>query len=97
MGRRHEQTFFQRRHPDDQQTHEKMLNITSSGKCKSKPRDTTSQWLKSTRQEATGGVGEDAEKSETSCTVGGWQCKMLHLVWKTVWRFNQKIKNKNII
>ena len=25
MGRRHEQTFFQRRHPDGQQMHEKML------------------------------------------------------------------------
>ena len=28
MGRRHEQTFLQRRHPDGQQTHEKMFNIT---------------------------------------------------------------------
>ena len=28
MGRRHEQTFFQRRHPGGQQTHGKMLNIT---------------------------------------------------------------------
>ena len=28
MGRRHEQTFLQRRHADDQQTHEKMHNIT---------------------------------------------------------------------
>ena len=28
MGRRHEQTFLQRRHSDSQQTHEKMLNIT---------------------------------------------------------------------
>ena len=28
MGRRHEQTFPQRRHPDGQLTHEKMFNIT---------------------------------------------------------------------
>ena len=28
MGRRHEETYFQRRHTNDQQTHEKMLNIT---------------------------------------------------------------------
>ena len=28
MGRRHEQTFLQRRHSDGQQTHEKMLIIT---------------------------------------------------------------------
>ena len=28
MGRRHEQTFLQRRQTDGQQTHEKMLTIT---------------------------------------------------------------------
>ena len=28
MGRRHEQTFLQKTHPDGQQTHGKMLNIT---------------------------------------------------------------------
>ena len=28
MGRRHEYTHFQRRHPDGQQTHETMLSIT---------------------------------------------------------------------
>ena len=28
MGRRPEQIFFQRRHKDGQQTHEKVLNIT---------------------------------------------------------------------
>ena len=28
MGQRTKQTFFQRRHTDSEQTHEKMLNIT---------------------------------------------------------------------
>ena len=28
MGRKHTQTFLQKRHTDGQQTHEKMLNIT---------------------------------------------------------------------
>ena len=28
MGKRHEETLFQGRHPDAQPTHEKMLNIT---------------------------------------------------------------------
>ena len=28
MGRRHEQIFLQRRHPDDQQTHEKIFSVT---------------------------------------------------------------------
>ena len=29
VGRRHEQTSLQRRHPDGQQTREKMLNLTA--------------------------------------------------------------------
>ena len=29
MGRQSEYTFFQKRHTDDQQVHEKMLNITN--------------------------------------------------------------------
>ena len=29
MGRRPEQTFFQRKHTDGQQAHEKMLNISN--------------------------------------------------------------------
>ena len=29
MGRRPEQTFFQRKHTDDQQAHEKILNIAN--------------------------------------------------------------------
>ena len=31
MGRRYEYILFQRRHPDGQQTHEKMLNVTHQG------------------------------------------------------------------
>ena len=36
MGRRHEQIFFQRRHTDGQQAHEKMLNITNHQKIEVK-------------------------------------------------------------
>ena len=36
MGRRHEHTLLQRKHPDDQQTHEKMLISLIIGKCQSK-------------------------------------------------------------
>ena len=31
MSRETKQEFLQRRHPDDQQVHEKMLNITNQG------------------------------------------------------------------
>ena len=37
MGKGPKQTFLQRRHTNDQQTHEKMVNHSSSGKGKSKP------------------------------------------------------------
>ena len=37
MGRELEQTFFQRSHTDDQEAHEKMLNITKHQENKIKP------------------------------------------------------------
>ena len=57
MGRRHEQTFLQRRHADGQEIHEKMFIMTTSEKCKSKLQDITShlsEWLKLRTQETTG-------------------------------------------
>ena len=75
MGKRHEYTLLQRRHPDGQQTHEKNAqHHSSSGKYKSKPQsDTTShlvEWLKLAIQKTTG-VGKDAEKEDLFCTAGG--------------------------
>ena len=73
MGRRHELTFFQRRHTDDQQTHGKVLNITHHQGITNPDYNITSclsQWLKSTTQETTG-VGEDVVKGELFCNVGG--------------------------
>ena len=48
MGSRHEQTFLQR-HTDDQQTHEKMLNITHHQGNENQNRYEISpqKWLKS--------------------------------------------------
>ena len=37
MGRRTKKTFFQRGNADGQQAHENMLNMDTSGKCKSIP------------------------------------------------------------
>ena len=75
MGRRYEQTFLQRRHPNGQQTHEKVLNITQhQGNTyqnhSEMPPNNQSEWLKLTSQERTD-AGEDAEKGEPSYTVGG--------------------------
>ena len=75
MGRGHEQTFLQRRHPDGQQTHEKNAPYHSaSEKYKSKLQwDTTSHqsvWLKLTSQGVTE-AGKDAEKGEPFYAAGG--------------------------
>ena len=77
MYRRHEQTFLQRRHPNGQKPHKKVLDITQhQGNTNQNhneiPPHTTSQseWLKLTIQETTD-VGEDAKKGEPYYTVGG--------------------------
>ena len=75
MGRRHEQILFQRRHPDGQQTHEKMLNIahhqgTTNQNHTEMPPYISQEWLKLTAQETTD-VGKNVEKGEPFYTVGG--------------------------
>ena len=34
---------------------------------------------------------EGVEKMEYTCTVGGWGCKLIQSLWKTVWRFLKKL------
>ena len=75
MGRGHEQTFMQRKQPNCEQTHEKVLHITwHQGDTNQNHNEITtshqSEWLKLTSQEMTD-VGEDAEKGEPSYAVGG--------------------------
>ena len=38
-------------------------------------------------------AGEHVEKREPSCTAGG-KCKLVQPLWKTVWRFLEKIRNE---
>ena len=76
MRKRHEWTLLQRRHPDDQPTHEKMLNIIHpQGNTNQNPNEipTTShlsEWLTLTTQ-ATTDIGEEAEKKDLFCPAGG--------------------------
>ena len=69
MGRGSEQTFFQRRHADGEQAHEKIINITNYEEMQIKTTHLL-EWLLPERQEIAS-IGEDVEKREPSCTVGG--------------------------
>ena len=74
VGRRPKKIFLQRRHTDDQQTHEKMLNThyqrnanqnlneVSPHTRQNGPHQKTLQTIHAT---------EDEEKRERPCTVGG--------------------------
>ena len=75
MGRRTEQTFFQRENADGQQAHEEMLNIINhQGNASQNHTEISplhlSDWLSSKRIQ-TINVGKDVEKREPSYTVGG--------------------------
>ena len=73
MSRGCEWAVFQTRHTDGQQTHETMFNITNhQGNANQTTWGITShlsEWLLP-RQQITS-VGEDVEKREPLCTIGG--------------------------
>ena len=75
MGRRPEQTLFQRRHPYGQQAHEKMLNITNYQRNANQNYNEVyitscqSEWPSSKSLQINAGKG--AEKREPSYTIGG--------------------------
>ena len=84
MGIGAEWTFFQRRRTDDQQAHEKMLNITkyhvnANQNHNEIPPHTCQNGYYQKRQEIC--VGEDVENREPLFTVGG---KLVKPLWKTV-------------
>ena len=75
MGQRSKQTFIQRRHTDDQQTHEKMLNIThyqrnANQNLNEVPLHTSQNGCYPKSLQAIN-AGEGVEKKEPSYTVGG--------------------------
>lgn len=74
MGREPEQTYFQRRHTDGQNTHEKMFNATNHQQVQMK---TTMNYhlmpvrMTSIKKTKITSIRKDMEKRESTYTVGG--------------------------
>ena len=68
MGRRSKQTFFQRKHADGQEVHEKMFNITNYQRSVNQNYNITSHWPQwpSSKSLQTISVRQNVEKTEHS-------------------------------
>ena len=88
MGRRTEQTFFffQRRHTDGQEAHEKMFNIVNYQENANQNHNEISPHTCQNGYYLKKNVGEDVEKGKT------WDCRLVQPVRKTVWSFLKILK-----
>ena len=97
MGRRPDQTFFQRVHTDGQQAHEKMLNITNYGESENKNHNEVSPHTcfrmaiikKYTNNKSWQGCGEN--RTLIHCR---WECILVQPLWETSWMFLKKWKTE---
>ena len=96
MGGWHVYTFFQRTHTDGQQTHEYVLNITNHQRNANQnyneiPPHTYQNGYhqKATNNKCQWGCGE--KEIFVHCW---WECKLIQPLWRTIWRFLKKTKNR---
>ena len=86
--------MFPRRHPDDQQLHEKVLNINNHQGNANK---ITMRYdlilvrmavIKRTRDNKCW----QGQGNKRSLVTGWWECKLVQPLWRTVWRFFKNLK-----
>ena len=94
MGRRPKETFLQRRHTDGQEAHEKLLNITNY------QRNANQNYHEVSPHTSQDGHHQKIYKQQMlqRCGEKGtllhcwWECKLVHPLQRTVWRFLKKLK-----
>ena len=92
MGRGSGQTFFQRRHTDGKQAHEKMLNITNHQGNANQNHNEISHTCQN------GCYQNDSKQMLARMWRKGnplhcwWECKLVQPLWKTVRRVLKKLK-----
>ena len=91
MGRISKQTFFQRRHTDGQKAHEKMLTITSYQRNANQKHSEVTLVRIAIIKRSTNKCWRGCGKKGTLLHCW-WECKLVQLLWRTVWRFLKKLK-----
>ena len=94
MGRRPEETFFRRRHTDSQQVHEKMLKISNHQRNANQNRDEISPHscqMAINKKTANKNCWQRCGEKGTLVHCW-WECKLVQLLWKAIWRFFKKLK-----
>ena len=94
MGERLKEIFLQRGHTDDQDAHEKMLNITNYQKNANQNSNKVSQHANQNdhnkKNLQTVNAGEGVEnRGLLNCW---WECKLIQSLWITVWKFLKKLR-----
>ena len=96
MGRRPQQTFFQRSYTDGQQTHEKMLIIANYQRNANQyynevsPHTNQNSYHQEIYRQQ---MMETVQKKETFLHCW-WECKLVQPLWKRVWRCFRKLKTE---
>ena len=91
MSRGPEQIFSQKRHWNNQQAHEKMLNITNHQRNSNQSLNEISPYICQNVKKISN--NKCWQKQEDRGTlVSRWECKLVQPLWKTVWMLLKKLK-----
>ena len=96
MGKRSEQTYFQKRYTNYLQSHEEMLNISNyqRNEVKTMRYHLIPVRMAIIKKSTNSKCWQERGEKET-LVYCQWECKLLQSIWKTVWRFLKKKKKQN--